>query len=82
MTDIELCQLIDERLLPKIFRNPEEASVYALTQSQRIKLYDWLWQKNLLSMNRQKEPWLYGRTFTEAQLRRCLCMKYSALATE
>lgn len=77
MTDIELCQLIDGRVLPRIFRNPEEASVYALTSSQRIKLYDWLWQKNQLSMNRQKEPLLNGRFFTEAQLRRCLCMKYA-----
>lgn len=78
MTDIELCQLIDDKLLPKIFRNPEEASVYALTQSQRAKLYEWLWKKNQLSLNRQKEPLLKGRFFTEAQLSRCLCMKYSA----
>ena len=82
MTDIELCRLIDERLLPRIFRNPDETSVYALTQNQRIKLYDWLWQKNLLSLNRQKEFWLNGRTFTEAQLSRCLCMKYTTTATE
>lgn len=78
MSDIELCQLIDGKLLPKIFGKPEEASVYALTRSQRIKLYDWLLQKNRLSMNRQKEPLLNGRFFTEAQLGRCLCMNYSA----
>lgn len=77
MTDIELCQLIDGRLLPRIFRNPEEASVYALTHSQRIKLYDWLWQKNQISLKRQKESLLNGRFFSEAQLRRCLCMKYA-----
>lgn len=75
MSDVELCQLIDNKILPEMSGNPD-ASIYSLTKTQRTKLYDWLWQKNLISLSRKKEPWLNGRTFTEAQLCRCLCMKY------
>lgn len=75
MSDIELCQLIDNKILPGMSDSPD-ASIYSLTMSRRAKLYDWLWQKNMISLSRRKEPLLNGRTFTEAQLRRCLCMKY------
>ena len=75
MSDVELCQLVDSKILPEVSDNPE-ASIYSLSLSHRAKLYDWLWQKNLISLSHKKEQWLSGRTFTEAQLCRCLCMKY------
>ena len=77
LTDIELCGIIDKELIPKMFDNPDEASVYSLSLSRRVKLYDWLWQKNQQSRYQQKDTLLNGKFFSEAQLKRCLCMTYS-----
>ncbi|MBQ6299381.1 MAG: hypothetical protein IJK79_03225 [Bacteroidales bacterium] len=76
MTDMELCQLVDERILPKISSIPETASVYDIPFDKRTKLYDWLWQKNQTSRYQRNDPLFGGKTITEAQLSRCLCMKY------
>ena len=76
MTDIELCRLIDEKILPSLFKNPDQASVYGLSTAQKAILYDRLWQRNLTARYQRKDPLLEGKTFTEAQLARCLCMKY------
>ena len=78
MTDLELCGLIDDQVLPNLFRNPEEASVYALPFSKRAKLYDILWQKYLAMRYQRKDSLFGGKTITEAQLARCLCMKYDS----
>ena len=78
MTDLELCGLIDNQVLPNLFRNPEEASVYALPFSKRAKLYDILWQKYLAMRYQRKDSLFGGKTITEAQLARCLCMKYDS----
>ena len=77
MTDIELCRLIDEKILPNLFRNPDEASIYALSLSKRAQLYERLWQRYRTSLYQKKDPLFGGKTITEAQLSRCLCMKYT-----
>ena len=76
MTDLELCRLIDERLLPKISSNPDAVSIYDIPFDKRVKLYDWLWQKNQSARYQRNDPLFTGKTITEAQLSRCLCMKY------
>lgn len=76
MTDLELCQLIDERLLPKISSNPEDVSIYDIPFDKRVKLYDWLRQKNQLARYQRNDSLFAGKTITEAQLSRCLCLKY------
>ena len=78
MTDIELCQLIDERILPKIASIPEAASVYDIPYDKRVKLYDWLWGKNRSARYKRNDPLFGGKSITEAQLSRCLCMKYDS----
>lgn len=63
ISDLELCQLIDERCLPKYFRG---ATIYETTVSQRSFLFD-LISRNLWKTLKKKT--------TEAQLKRCLCLK-------
>ncbi len=78
MTDLELCRLIDEKILPSLFKNPDEATIYALSFTKRAQLYERLWQRQRTSLYQKKDPLFGGKTFTEAQLSRCLCMKYDA----
>ena len=76
MTDIELCRMIDEKVLPALFKNPDHASVYALPPAKKALLYDRLWRLNQMARYQRKDPLLAGKTFTETQLARCLCMNY------
>ena len=63
ISDLELCQLIDESCLPKYCK---VESIYEATLTQRVFLY------NLI----QKELWrTHHKRTTEAQLQRCLCLK-------
>jgi len=62
ISDLELCELIDNVLLPKYCR---AATIYEASLSQRADLYDRLW--------RGLWAFCHKRT-TDAQLRRCLCL--------
>ena len=63
ISDLELCQLIDESCLPKYCK---VESIYEATVSQRAFLYDLI--QNGLWKSRHKRT-------TDAQLQRCLCLK-------
>ena len=60
ITDLELCAIIDNACLPKYFKG---VTIYELSRSQRIRLFDLLWN-NLWARKRKRT--------TEAQLKRCL----------
>ena len=62
ISDLELCSLIDDTLLPKYCNG---ITLYEASLSQRAFLYDLIW-KNLWRAR-------HKRTY-EAQLRRCLCL--------
>ena len=63
ISDLELCQIIDESCLPKYCKVD---SIYETTLPQRAFLYDLI----------QKELWrMHHKRTTDAQLRRCLCLK-------
>ena len=75
MTDLELCSLIDGKLLPKIFKEGQEASIYLLAESRREELCSWLWQKYCEAKWRKETKGLFANKYiTESQLRRCLCV--------
>ena len=63
ISDLELCQIIDESCLPKYCK---VESIYEATHTQRVFLYD-LIQKGLWRTHHKRA--------TEAQLQRCLCLK-------
>ena len=75
MTDLELCSIIDNVFVPRFFKGGEPASIYLLSQSQRAKIYDVLWQECLSSRFRpSRGGFLQGKYITGSQLERCLCL--------
>lgn len=62
ISDLELCTLIDETLLPKYYPG---LTIYEASLSQRADLYNRIWKG--LWASRHKRT-------TDAQLRRCLCL--------
>ena len=76
MTDIELCQLIDTVLVPRLYNNSDKDSIYDVPLSRRIQLYERLSKENQTARY-QKAPSIFnGKFVTDAQLQRCLCLKY------
>ena len=84
MTDLELCTLIDNYYVPRYSHGSEEATIYTLSSRERSSLYD------TLKLDLQKyryahrcdartpigQAGLAGKFVTEAQLVRCLALKY------
>ena len=62
ISDLELCELIDNVLLPKYYR---ATTICEVSVSQRADLYDRLWRGLWASCHKRT---------TDAQLRRCLCL--------
>lgn len=71
MTDIELCQIIDELILPRqYFKEGQESSIYLLPDFKRKELGNRIWKE---SRTAPKNNSIFsGRIITEAQLKRCL----------
>ena len=75
MTDLELCAAIDAQILPRLSKNGETLSVYQLSQYKRAAIYEALWKENLSAKyTNNAHGILSGKTVTEAQLKRCLCI--------
>ena len=71
MTDIELCQIIDNQILPsQYFKNGQESSIYLLPESKRNELGNRIWQESRTYHNNKSV--FSGRIITTAQLKRCL----------
>lgn len=84
MTDLELCRLIDDFYVPRYSRGREEATIYSLSSRERISLYETL-KKDLQKYRYAHQgdartpigqAGLHGKYATEAQLVRCLALKY------
>ena len=76
MTDIELCDVIDKKILPELyFRGKEESSIYLLPEFKRSEIGDMLLQESQSVQYGRKTRWLCGKTVTTAQLRRCLALR-------
>ena len=76
MTDIELCRLIDTRILPRLSGNPDNASIYTVSPSKRADLFDYLWHESRAFRYSEKRSLFQGKTITQDQLARCLCLSY------
>lgn len=73
LTDIELCQIIDKRILPERFFKPgQESSIYLLSESKRAEIANELLNESQTARYSRDGHWLGGKTVTESQLRRCL----------
>ena len=73
MTDLELCSLIDDKLVPGYFKEGEDKSIYLLTLAQRTELYDLLWGEYCKTRFQRDANGVFAhKCITEAQLKRCL----------
>lgn len=73
MTDLELCNYIDNELLPRIQKQLPNPTIYMLTESKRADLADWIWRKyNEVKFQNIPGKIFSNKTITEPQLRRCL----------
>lgn len=80
MTDLDLCRLIDDFYIPRMKGEKGAATVYSLSTSERVSLYEAInrdIQRSRFSGTDDKrtllgKAGLSGKTLTEAQLRRCL----------
>ena len=82
MTDLELCSLVDCRIVPQFLQRGQtvsidrSVSIYMLSESQRARICEVLWQECRLSRRTHDvQGFLAGKYVTEAQLRRCLCVR-------
>ena len=76
MTDLELCNLVDNAILPRYSKNGQRTSVYLLPESRRAEIAENLWRESseVLKWHKRGGP-LQGKTVTENQLRRCLIIR-------
>ncbi|MBQ6199325.1 MAG: hypothetical protein IJK44_08845 [Bacteroidales bacterium] len=72
MTDLELCHLIDDVLLPRYIKDPEEQSIYLLPISKRHDMGNILWHAS--GDSNKKDNLLGGKTVSPSQIRRCLAL--------
>lgn len=76
MSDLELCAIVDGRILPRLFHSGDFPSVYLLPEDKRASICDILWKENLRTKSGiPSQGFLSGKFVTEAQLRRCLCVR-------
>ena len=75
MTDLELCSLLDKKIVPGLYRDGRYDSLYQLTDSKRAQLCESLWREyQIARMHKEYLSIFSNRFITEAQLRRCLCV--------
>lgn len=79
MTDLELCSLIDNNLVPRFFKECQDSSIYLLSESQKRTIYDLLWKESCKAKMQKGPSGVFAHKYiTEAQLKRCLCLSASA----
>ena len=73
MTDLELCSLIDNKLVPKLLKHQDPASLYMLPESKRAALFESLWNECRQARWQNNSKGIFANKYvTESQLRRCL----------
>ena len=76
MTDIELCHIIDDIILPvRYFKGGGESSIYLLSGRDRADLGNAIWKEYKSVQFKRCDSPFSEKIITEDQLRRCLCIK-------
>lgn len=75
MTDLELCSIIDNNIVPILSKGKEQSSIYLLPEPSKIELFESLWKECRQARwhNHANGPFA-NKYITESQLRRCLCL--------
>ena len=75
MTDLELCSIVDNQIVPRYCKGGQRVSVYSLSDSQRSGICEMLWKESCQSrFGWAPGRYLSGKYVSELQLRRCLCI--------
>lgn len=75
MTDIELCHIIDDLILPsKYFKSNKESSIYLLPERSRADIGNSIWKESRAVRFRKCDSIFSERTVSEDQIRRCLAL--------
>ena len=74
LTDLEMCHVIDEKILPRYFKDNEERSIYSLPESKRAEIGNALWLESRDSFGRHGKNILCNKKTSPAQIRRCLAL--------
>ena len=78
MSDLELCRVIDSQIVPRYIKDSQTSSLYVLPARTRERICEELWRENVASRygvrGYPSGRFLQGKTVTEKQLRRCLCL--------
>jgi hypothetical protein len=76
MTDLELCLLIDQKLVPRSCKDELAASIYQLSESRRAELCELLWRESRDARWHKGAKSVFANKYvTESQLRRCFALK-------
>ena len=75
MTDLELCHIIDDIMLPRYLKKNECGSIYLLEKSKRKDLGNVLWHE-AQNPKRSISGLLSGKKVSTNQIRRCLALNY------
>ncbi len=75
MTDLELCHIIDDLILPaRYFKGGGESSIYLLPHSKRADLGNSIWKESQVVRYRKCDSLFSEKIITENQIRRCLAL--------
>lgn len=76
LTDIELCRIIDDAILPlRYCKSGGESSIYLLSERARADLGNAIWKEYKSVQYKRCDSPFSEKIVTEDQLRRCLCIK-------
>lgn len=74
MTDLELCHIIDDIIVPRYLPDNEDRSVYLLSHSERVKIGNDLYLESQQSFGKKGTSPFCNKKTNVAQLRRCLVL--------
>ena len=73
-TDLELCHIIDDILLPRYMQEKGGKSIYLLSRSKRAEMGNDIWAKTRDSFGQKSKGLFSGKRTTTAQIKRCLAL--------
>lgn len=74
LTDLELCHIIDDILLPRYLKESEGNSIYLLSRTKRAAMGNDIWAKARDSFGQRPQALFSGKRVTTAQIKRCLAL--------
>lgn len=74
MTDLELCHIIDDMIVPRFFKDNEKQSIYLLSHGQRAKIGNDLFNESRQMFGSKGRNPFCSKRISIPQIRRCLSL--------